>query len=130
MITKQNNEIYSTTNKYVHIIGTDSYFKRGLGIGLSVDQCEEVDEITKIIDKKSYEDKVNDLIRSRYSLSEELAILRQKDEKPDEYSAYFAFCEQCKTEAKAWIAEHPDGELPPLPQPEDVSETTNEGTAI
>ena len=99
MITKQNNEIFST-DKYVHIIGTDSYFKRGLAIGLSVEQCEEVDEIPNIRNEEDYGNHVNDLIRRRYSLSEELAILRQKDEKPDEYRTYFAFCEECKANAK------------------------------
>ena len=47
MIQKQNNEIFSTAGKYVHIKNTDNYFKRGLAIGLSVEQCEEVDEIPR-----------------------------------------------------------------------------------
>lgn len=100
MIKKENNEIFSTEGKYVHIIGTNNYFKRGLAIGLSVEQCEEVDEIPNIRNGEDYGNQVNDLIRSRYMLSEELAILRQKDEKPDEYRAYFAFCEECKSKAK------------------------------
>lgn len=100
MIKKQNNEIFSTTGKFVHIVGTDNYFKRGLAIGLSVEQCEEVDEIPNIRNEEDYGNQVNDLIRRRYSLSEELAILRQKDEKPDEYRTYFAFCEECKANAK------------------------------
>ena len=109
MVTKQNNEIFSTEEKYVHIIGTDNYFKRGLAIGLSVEQCEEVDEIPQTINTKAYEDKVDSLIRGRYSLSEELGILRQKDVKKAEYDAYFAFCEQCKAKAKEWLKEHPNG---------------------
>lgn len=100
MVTKQNNEIFSTAGKYVHIKNTDVYFKRGLAIGLSVEQCEEVDEIPNIRNEEDYGNQVNDLIRRRYSLSEELAILRQKDEKPDEYRTYFAFCEECKANAK------------------------------
>lgn len=39
-------------------------------------------------------------IRNRYSLDEELAILRQRDTKPDEFAEYNAFAEQCKVEAK------------------------------
>lgn len=100
MITKQNNEIFSTEGKYVHIKGTDNYFKRGIAVHLSVEQCEEVDEIPNIRNEEDYGNQVNDLIRRRYSLSEELAILRQKDEKPDEYRVYFAFCEECKANAK------------------------------
>lgn len=99
MIQKQNNEIFST-DKYVHIKNTDVYFKRAVAVSLSVEQCEEVDEIPNIRNEEDYGNHVNDLIRRRYSLSEELAILRQKDEKPDEYRIYFAFCEECKANAK------------------------------
>lgn len=49
---------------------------------------------------QSYEEEVNSLIRQRYSLSEELSILRQRDEKPEEYRAYFDYCEKCKMEVK------------------------------
>lgn len=121
MITKENNEIFSTEEKYVHIKNTDVYFKRGLAIWLSVEQCEEVDEIPQITNTKAYEDKVDSLIRNRYSLSEELGILRQKDVKKAEYDAYFVYCEQCKSEAKEWLREHPNGDLPPLPQVEEVT---------
>lgn len=106
MVTKQNNEIYSTEEKYVHIKNTDVYFKRAVAIGLSVEQCEEVDEIPNIRNEEDYGNQVNDLIRRRYSLSEELGILRQKDEKPDEYRAYFAFCEECKAKAKVELEQN------------------------
>lgn len=128
MITKENHEIYSTAGKYVHIKNTDVYFKRGLAIGLSVEQCEEVGEIPQTINTKAYEDKVDSLIRNRYSLSEELGILRQKDVKRAEYDAYFAYCEQCKAEAREWLKEHPNGDLPPLPQVEEVTDYLSETT--
>lgn len=105
MITKQNNEIFSTEGKYVHIIGTDSYFKRGLAIGLSVEQCEEVDEIPNIRNEEDYGKQVNDLIRRRYSLSEELSLLRQRDSKQEEYQKYNAYCEECKKTVKDKISE-------------------------
>lgn len=101
MVTKQNNEIFSTEGKYVHIKNTDNYFKRAVAVRLSVEQCEEVDEVPNIRNKEDYGNQVNDLIRRRYSLSEELAILRQKEVKKAEYDAYFAYCEQCKAEAKS-----------------------------
>ena len=47
-----------------------------------------------------YAEAVNDKIRERYSISDEFAILRQKDEKPEEYVAYFAYCEECKAFVK------------------------------
>lgn len=105
MITKQNNEIFSTEGKYVHIIGTDSYFKRGLAIGLSVEQCEEVDEVPNIRNEEDYGNQVNDLIRAKYSLSEELSLLRQRDSKQEEYQKYNAYCEECKKTVKDKISE-------------------------
>lgn len=106
MVIKQNNEIFSTEGKYVHIKNTDVYFKRAVAVHLSVEQCEEVDEIPNIRNEEDYGNQVNDLIRRRYSLSEELGILRQKDEKPEEYRAYFAFCEECKAKAKLELGQN------------------------
>lgn len=127
MVTKQNNEIFSTEDKYVHIKNTDVYFKRAVAVSLSVEQCEEVDEIPQTINTKAYEDKVDSLIRNRYSLSEELGILRQKDVKKAEYDAYFAYCEQCKADAKEWLREHPNGDLPQVEEVTDyLSETTDD----
>lgn len=128
MIKKENNEIFSTEGKYVHIKNTDVYFKRAVAVCLSVEQCEEVDEVPQTTNTKAYEDKVDSLIRNRYSLSEELGILRQKDTKKAEYDAYFAYCEQCKAEAKEWVKEHPNGDLPPLPQVEEVTDDVSETT--
>ena len=49
---------------------------------------------------KNYPNKVAELIRQKYSINDELAILRQRDEKPIEYQEYFAYCEECKSKAK------------------------------
>ena len=49
----------------------------------------------------SYEELVNSKIRARYTISQEFAILRQRDTKQDEFAEYNAYCEQCKAEAKA-----------------------------
>ncbi len=51
-----------------------------------------------------YGDCVNRKIRRRYSVSQELAILRQRDEKPQEFADYNAYVQACKAEAKAEIA--------------------------
>lgn len=53
-----------------------------------------------------YDEAVNSEIRKRYTESQEFAILRQKDEKPDEYAAYYAYCEQCKAYVKEKRAEY------------------------
>ena len=48
----------------------------------------------------NYDELVNDEIRKRYTVSQEFAILRQRDEKPEEYAAYYAYCEECKEYVK------------------------------
>lgn len=53
--------------------------------------------------EKLYSSLVSKLIRERYSVDDEMAILRQRDTKPDEYEAYNAFCEECKKKAKGEI---------------------------
>ena len=48
----------------------------------------------------TYEQLVEQKIRTRYTISDELALLRQRDTKPLEFAEYNAYCEQCKAEAK------------------------------
>lgn len=48
----------------------------------------------------SYEELVVQKIRERYTIDDELAILRQRDVKQDEFAEYNDFCEQCKAEAR------------------------------
>lgn len=47
-----------------------------------------------------YDSLVDEEIRKRYTVSQEFAILRQRDEKPTEYAAYYAYCEECKALVK------------------------------
>lgn len=49
----------------------------------------------------SYDEAVNAEIRKLYSVSQEFAILRQKEEKQEEYTKYYAYCEQCKNYVKS-----------------------------
>ena len=48
----------------------------------------------------TYEERVVQYIRERYTMDDELAILRQRDTKTDEYSEYYDYCEECKSKAK------------------------------
>lgn len=50
-----------------------------------------------------YGETVNGLIRRKYTLSEELAILRQRETKAEEFEAYNAYAESCKEEARLLI---------------------------
>lgn len=43
---------------------------------------------------------INALIRRGYSVSDELAINRQRDVKTTEFQEYFNYCEECKVIAK------------------------------
>ena len=49
----------------------------------------------------TYEERVVEKIRARYTVDDELALLRQRDVKPDEFAEYNAYCEACKAEARA-----------------------------
>lgn len=50
--------------------------------------------------KVKYKREVERLIALRYDIRDELAIQRQKDEKPEEYKEYYDYAEQCKKEVK------------------------------
>lgn len=41
---------------------------------------------------------VDDKISEKYSVSHQIAILRQKEEKPEEFKEFYAFAEKCKEE--------------------------------
>ena len=47
-----------------------------------------------------YAQRVVNRIRTKYSVDDELAILRQRDTKPEEFAEYNAFVEQIKIEEK------------------------------
>lgn len=48
----------------------------------------------------NYNNLIVDKIREKYDINQELAILRQKDTKPEEFAQYFDYIEKCKSEAK------------------------------
>ena len=63
--------------------------------------AEEIAQINSEKPVLTYDELVDAEIRKRYSVSQEFAILRQKDEKPMEYAEYYAYCEECKAKVKA-----------------------------
>lgn len=62
--------------------------------------AEEIAEYTFIPATVPYEQRVVDRIRAVYSVDDELAILRQRDTKPEEFAEYNAFVEQIKAEER------------------------------
>ncbi len=43
-------------------------------------------------------------IHERYSVDDEIALLRQKDAKPEEYEAYVKYADGCKETVKKLVA--------------------------
>lgn len=75
--------------------------------GQIVYEYEPIPEMTveeeHLIPEMTYEEQVVAKIRERYSVDDELAILRQRDTKPEEFEAYNAYAESCKGEARLLI---------------------------
>lgn len=77
--------------------------------------------------KKTYEQRVVELIRLRYSVDDELAILRQRDTKTEEFQEYNSYCENCKTIARVEFGLQEVKEVPVIEEPiEDIVEPIEE----
>lgn len=76
----------------------------GQAAGMLITEDEQgspvLTEYVNSVPVPTYEQRVQQSIRERYSVDEELAILRQRDTKPDEFAAYYEYAEQCKAQAK------------------------------
>ena len=98
ILSNLNYTLYPITSDMVEV---DESTLRKIGVTL---QFKGTDGTTEPYSQPTYELTYEQLvvskIRTVYDLNQELAILRQKDEKPEEYQAYYDFCEQCKAEAK------------------------------
>ena len=53
--------------------------------------------------QERYENKIVAEIRKKYNLNQELAILRQRDTKPEEFAEYNEYVESCKAKVKSEI---------------------------
>ena len=110
----------TATNGYLHKIGTDTYAKSlVLAKGDTPAMYEEVDEIPPYT-KAEYDAKVAEMVRRRYSASEEFAIQRKvinsllspmtlsadsAEKVMTEYADYNNYVQQCKAGAPAAILE-------------------------
>ena len=61
---------------------------------------EEIEALKNDVPPVPYKDRVIDRIRAKYSVDDELAILRQKDTKFEEWIEYNTFVENVKLEEK------------------------------
>lgn len=48
-------------------------------------------------EKLSRDEEIALVINTKYSIDEQIALLRQKDTKPEEYEAFYNFCEEVKS---------------------------------
>lgn len=59
----------------------------------------------------SRDEMIAKVINTQYSIDAQIAILRQKDEKPEEYAAFYAFAEEVKAKVKEEYAAYEAAEL-------------------
>lgn len=74
----------------------DKYLKKGY-------ELIEKKIVTAKVQKseyKDYPDAVVKMIREKYTVDDELSILRQKDIKAEQFTEYFNFVEECKRKAR------------------------------
>ena len=104
MIEYNNHRITSDSGKYVRRLADGLTAKAIAAMTYAPEEYEEVDELPVTMDETAYKERVESLIRERYTVADELGILRQRDTKADEFAEYNAFAEQCKAQAKAELA--------------------------
>ena len=96
VVTEEHTEIRTRTVPIMEMVYRD----------MTEEEVAELDNVELEYWKNvDYEEAVDNEIRKKYSASAEFAILRQKEEKPDEYASYYAYCEECKAYVKGMIKE-------------------------
>ena len=103
MIQYNNHRITSDSGKYVRRRSDGLTAKAIAAMTFNADDYEEADELPVTIDETAYKERVERLIRERYTVADELALLRQREAKAEEFAAYNAFAEACKAQAKAEV---------------------------
>lgn len=65
-----------------------------------LDYMPDIKALIEAAKEPSRKQKIINAIREVYSVDDELAILRQRESKPEEFKAYFEFVENIKEEVK------------------------------
>ncbi len=71
-------------------------YDNGIYRDMTAEELAEMQNVPSI----PYEQRVVNRIRERYSVDDELAILRQRDSKPEEFAEYNDFVEKVKAEER------------------------------
>lgn len=66
---------------------------------------ESEDDFVEVSESDVYGEIVTRLIRENYTISDELAIQRQRDEKTEAFQIYYEYCEECKRRARKLMEE-------------------------
>lgn len=69
--------------------------------GVYMDMTAEELQNIELIPQPEYKERIIARVRAVYSVDDEIAILRQRDTKPEEFAEYNAFVEQIKAEEHA-----------------------------
>jgi hypothetical protein len=72
---------------------------------------EEIADYQNNTEKPDYKESIISAIREKYSVDDELAILRQRDSKPEEFAEYFDFVEKIKEDIKHEITDEEAEEI-------------------
>lgn len=98
----ENDNIY-LENGFKKIVLDDKY-KDCKKVDFNDDFTFDIDrynERKQQIANEEYENKIVSLIRQKYNINQELAILRQRDTKPEEFAEYNEYVEECKAKVKS-----------------------------
>ena len=68
---------------------------------MSINLAKKNKEVNPESWENLYESEIVRRIRKKYSVNQELAVLRQRDTKPHEFEEYHAYVEECKAAVKA-----------------------------
>lgn len=59
----------------------------------------------------SRDEMIAKVINARYSIDDQIALIRQKDTKPEEYEEFYKFAEKVKADVTAEYAEYESEEI-------------------
>lgn len=111
MIKTTDNRAYSDTGSQVHRKGTAHYGAELTMLpGETADSFEEAAAASATEDETERKRVIEGLIRRRYTVSDELGLLRQRDSKPEEFAEYNTYVEQCKRLAREMTAKETDNQ--------------------
>lgn len=76
---------------------------------MAVNENETMEQMNPDGMRVSQDEEIASVIKAKYSIDDQIAILRQKDTKPEEYAAFFTFAEEVKAKVKAARAAEEEG---------------------